>query len=540
MYSVLSFFEILTFVGNISVSLAFLIASRAPIQRLWAIFCVAASLLGLGVFMAIQAQQPGDALFWWQATHFLAIAIPALYLYFILSFLHHQSPVLLYAIASASAVLLVWHLVSDMLIAEVHVMFGGVYYFTATPFYRIFLVFLLACMLCGLALLLHARQHASTHTKRRKTTWVLIATIVGFMAGGMVFLPAYGIAIYPYFIHLVALAPLLAGYRIYSHQIQHFQLQTIGLQLFVVVFWIFILLRSFFMQYQSTGNYLNIILLILSGVISIYLVRTMMQVQESREHSERLARYLANANARLRELDRQKTEFVSMASHQLRNPIAAINGYSTMMVEQSFGVLPETFKQPLNRIVESGKRIAFMVDDFLNVSRMEQGKMSYNEQDIDLVSLIRKAAEEPRVIAEQKGLTYTVTVPKAPIHVMGDAGKLKQVFLNLIDNAIKYTSQGWVRVRVELSKEKKVVLISIQDSGIGVAPEEQDALFQKFNRASNANTATVYGSGLGLYIAREILKAHKGWVHIHSEGVGKGTTFTIELPIMSKQATDRV
>lgn len=264
--------------------------------------------------------------------------------------------------------------------------------------------------------------------------------------------------------------------------------------------------------------------------LSYLLIRSVNKEVQNREKGERLARYLANANARLRELDKQKTEFVSIASHQLRSPIAAIKGYTSMIVEGSYGKVNENLDEPLKRILESGQRIGVMVDDFLNVSRIEQGRMTYDMRRHDVCDIIHSVTKELQVVANEKGLRLEAGCSKKGFYVNADEGKLKQIFSNLIDNAIKYTPKGSITVTVQKLEKEQKILVKIKDTGIGIAPEEVPKLFQKFNRASNANEANVLGTGLGLYIAREIMKAHEGWIDVESEGLGKGSTFTVELP----------
>ncbi len=268
------------------------------------------------------------------------------------------------------------------------------------------------------------------------------------------------------------------------------------------------------------------------GGLSSLLIRSVNKEIENREKGERIARYLANANARLRELDKQKTEFVSIASHQLRSPIAAIKGYTSMIAEESYGKVPEHLTEPLHRILDSGQRISVMVDDFLNVTRIEQGRMTYDMRPHYVCDLINAVAQEQGVVIKEKGLELKVECgePKS-IVVKADEGKLKQIFSNLLDNAIKYTQKGSITVTVERVESEHKVLVRFKDTGIGIAREEISNLFQKFNRASNANEANVLGTGLGLYIAREIMKAHEGWIDVDSDGVGKGSTFTVELPV---------
>ncbi len=297
------------------------------------------------------------------------------------------------------------------------------------------------------------------------------------------------------------------------------------------------LLALFFVRSIFELMFMLIVLVVLT-ILSSLLLHQISQEIEYREKGERLARYLANANARLRTLDKQKTEFVSIASHQLRGPIAAIVGYASLTRDGSYGKVPKGLSEPLSRIFESGKRISIMVDDFLNVTRIEQGRMSYNLRKSDIQDMVRKEVEELSVIGEQKGLEIALTSDvDEPVYVAADESKLSQVFQNLIDNAIKYTIEGSIKVHLKLSMASNRVLITVSDTGIGIAADELQNLFQKFNRASNANTVSVYGAGLGLYIAREIVKAHDGWIHITSPGVGQGTTFTVELPLYDEDNT---
>lgn len=312
---------------------------------------------------------------------------------------------------------------------------------------------------------------------------------------------------------------------------QLFDLRLAGVQVFVLALLTLILSQLFFVR--STPNlWLTIFTAALASGFGHVLIRTYQREQDNRKKGERLARYLANANARLRELDKQKTEFLSVASHQLRSPIAAIKGYAAMINEGSYGDVPPKLQEPVGRILESGNRIAIMVDDFLNVTRIEQGRLTYNRQRIELCELVRRAVDELRILAKNKGVALTLeTPPKAAHYIDADESKISQVISNIVDNAIKYTPKGFVTVFIEPHEEQKTVVVRVQDSGIGIPQEEISSLFQKFGRASNANEATVNGTGLGLYIAREIVRAHNGWIHASSEGVNKGCTFTIELPL---------
>jgi signal transduction histidine kinase len=326
---------------------------------------------------------------------------------------------------------------------------------------------------------------------------------------------------------------VILGYSIARYQT--FDLKVAGAEFFIIGI-LLLLFSMLFVRDVERLRYVILITFLLTSIIGFMLAKSVRNEMETIRKAEQLTRYLANANARLREIDKQKTEFVSVASHQLRGPIAAIKGYASMLTDGSFGAIPTPMEEPLGRILESGKRIALMVDDFLNVTRIEQGRMNYAMERHNLCDLVMSAIQELQILGEKKGLSFVfncgeIDSHKNPVWIIGDEGKLQQVFSNIVDNAIKYTPEGSITFSLRILSDHNAINISIKDTGIGIPKEDQEKLFHKFNRASNANEATVYGTGLGLYIAKEIIKAHNGWIHISSEGKGKGTEFTIELPL---------
>lgn len=239
---------------------------------------------------------------------------------------------------------------------------------------------------------------------------------------------------------------------------------------------------------------------------------------------------LERSNNRLRDLDQLKTEFVAIASHQLRAPVTAIKGYASLIIEGSFGNVPSSLSEAVSRIFESSKYMASSIDDFLNVARIEQGKMKYDLRSFDVTGLVKQTYTEFLPIAEKKKLQLTFA-DAAPFTAHADEGKTKQIITNILDNSIKYTPKGSVVISMRQDDVRKKVVISIQDTGIGISKEDGEKLFSKFARASNANSANVQGTGLGLFVAREMARVMGGDVRLESEGVGKGTYSTIELPI---------
>lgn len=240
---------------------------------------------------------------------------------------------------------------------------------------------------------------------------------------------------------------------------------------------------------------------------------------------------LAVTKEQVQVLDQRKSEFVSVVSHQLRAPITAIKGYSSMLLEESYGKLPAPVKEPIHRIFLSSKRVAEMVTDFLDLTKIEQGTLLYNFTSVDIAAVVADLITEYAHIAKKRGLTLDAVYPeREPCIATADESKIRQIISNLLDNALKYTEKGGVRVTLEKDGASGVVRVTVKDTGMGLSQDDVQNLFQKFMRGSRGQKQFTEGSGLGLYVAKKMLESHKGgklWVD--SEGVGRGSTFVLEL-----------
>lgn len=253
------------------------------------------------------------------------------------------------------------------------------------------------------------------------------------------------------------------------------------------------------------------------------------------KHSLELARLkqeLEGANVRLRELDKQKSEFLSFASHQLRTPMTAIKWGSGALLDGTYGDIPANLQEPVQSIFDQSSSMAVLVDDYLNVSRIEQGRMQYTFAPTDLVVLLKTVTAQMESGLRAKGLTLTTDLGEGRTMVWGDSGKLAQVFGNIIDNAIKYTPQGSINVSLRKLPEQGVAHIEIRDTGIGMDEATLHKVFEKFTRGDNAAEVNTAGSGLGLFIVKTFVEAHKGKVWPESQGIGHGNVFYVELPLL--------
>lgn len=314
------------------------------------------------------------------------------------------------------------------------------------------------------------------------------------------------------------------------------------LSTYFIVFGFIILTASQLLFITSTTNrILTIVTIGLSVGLSMLLFKNLKKESDQRLFIEKISKELEDskyrleesnlnlekANDKLKDVDKLKTEFVSLASHQLRSPLTAIKGYTSMLMEGDYGDLDPKAKDTVERIMESSNNLSLVVEDLLDVTKIEQGGMKYEMEKLDFTQLVSKTVRDLSITAKNKGLILNSTIDDKISHfVNGDEDKLRQVVINLLDNSMKYTKEGSIDISLETNENK--LLLKIKDTGAGISKETLGTLFQKFARGDGAKLNSS-GSGLGLYLVREIMDAHKGRVWVESEGLGKDSTFFVEL-----------
>jgi signal transduction histidine kinase len=319
------------------------------------------------------------------------------------------------------------------------------------------------------------------------------------------------------------------SFAILKHQL--FNIKVIATELLVFLLWIIILIRVVIADTLSE-SLVNGGLLTLTVVVGIFLIKSVIREVSQREKIELLAGDLQKANDRLRELDRQKSEFVSFATHQLRAPLTAMKGYASLILEGDLGKLSNDLRGAITRIYDSSNTLANIVDDYLNISRIELGSMRYTFEPVDLKDLLDNEVGELKPNIEKSKLCVNFHIDKTEKYmVSADKDKFKQIIANLVDNALKYTPAGCIDIsliKIGKGTERKIQF-SVKDNGIGIAPEVMPKLFAKFSRAENGTRQNIHGTGLGLFVAKQIIDAHHGKIWAESMGEGKGSTFFVEL-----------
>lgn len=329
---------------------------------------------------------------------------------------------------------------------------------------------------------------------------------------------------------------VFSAYAIIKYHL--FDIKVVATELFVTLLSIFIFLRMLLAE-SIEDKIINGVLFLLMVFFGIFLIRSVLKEVKQREEISRLAEDLRKANLELKKLDQLKSEFVSLASHQLRTPLTVIKGYISMIQEGSFGAVPENLKETLRKIYISNERLIGLVGDFLNLSRIESGKLQYLFQPINLEEITSSVYEEFKEVAKEKKLELTYEHPDAPLpQAMIDKDKFRQVIMNLLDNAVKYTKRGFIKLKISLDSSHPngiAILLSISDSGIGMNRDDLEMIFKRFSRGEQGFKANTGGLGLGLYLAKRIISDHGGEIWATSDGPGEGSTFWVRVPARAEQ-----
>ncbi|AJA06888.1 hypothetical protein TM7x_02915 [Candidatus Nanosynbacter lyticus] len=273
----------------------------------------------------------------------------------------------------------------------------------------------------------------------------------------------------------------------------------------------------------------------ISGELAVS-IRNSLSMEEINELNKSLQRRIDEAtkelrfsNRQLQRLDEAKNEFISMASHQLRTPLTSIKGYLDMMLEGDLGKISPTQRAVLREAFSSSERMVRLINDFLNVSRLQTGKFTIDKQSVDIAQILRDEVSLLKVVADQRSVEMVLKIDKKIPSLAFDSEKIRQVMLNMIDNAIYY-SNPHKKVVITLKSSGKMIEFSVKDSGIGVPKSEQANLFGKFFRGTNAKKRRPDGTGVGLFLAKKVILSHDGEMIFESEE-GKGSTFGFKLPV---------
>jgi signal transduction histidine kinase len=251
----------------------------------------------------------------------------------------------------------------------------------------------------------------------------------------------------------------------------------------------------------------------------------------------RLFREIAEKSEQLAEASRHKSQFLANMSHELRTPLNAILGYTELMADGIYGELPPRAAGVLERVQNNGKHLLALINDVLDLSKIEAGQLTLSLEDYALPDVVRSVVSATEGLANTKGLKFTANVAAGLPIGRGDARRLSQVLLNLVGNAVKFTDSGEVAIGAMV--EDGHFVLTVRDTGPGIAPEDQAKIFEEFQQVDNSNTRKKGGTGLGLAISRRMVEMQGGTISVNSE-LGKGATFRVTLPVRVKEAAEEL
>lgn len=258
--------------------------------------------------------------------------------------------------------------------------------------------------------------------------------------------------------------------------------------------------------------------------------KTWRSQQELEKKVEERTRQLTLALEDVNKISRRKSDFISSVSHELRTPLTSVKGYAAILLEEKLGALPEAVKERLKKINQHSDELVHMVNDLLDIARIESGKVTMKMEEQDLNALAASAIDLIAIQCKNKNIELASDIQKGIPHITADRNQIERVLINLLGNAVKFTPEkGKITLKARITKDK-MLQVDISDTGIGIPPEAAGAVFDEFYRVDNPINQQVKGTGLGLSLVKNIVEAHKGKIWVESK-VGKGSTFSFTLPL---------
>jgi signal transduction histidine kinase len=385
------------------------------------------------------------------------------------------------------------------------------------PAFFVFLFFIFIFMI--------ATVHSVAKAKRTKASSAFLAGVLLFYFLNVVFnitLPVFFGNTHLYFIgdYSTILLLILTAYAMLRFNL--FDVKVIATEILTLIM-LSILWSNILLSGTSTQLLVNTIVFLLSLGFGILLIRSVNREVIQREKLEELT-------DKLKDMDKQKNEFIAVAAHELRTPLAAVKGYTSMLIGGDAGELPGKAKEFLNEVGMSSERMVRLIDNLLDVGRIEEGRIVYQMGELNLKDVIDLAYTKFKKEAKLKNMKLTLDMAdnlKDRVHV--DKDRIHEVIGNLLSNAIKYSLEGEVKIKV-FNPDSHSIKVEVIDKGVGIPKDEQSNLFHKFYRAKS-NAAAVSGTGLGLYVSRLLIEKFSGKIGMESVE-GKGSTFWFELPVV--------
>lgn len=503
--------------------------------------------------------------FWWQFSWFILfnikseqsalalirigyagiIFIPIFFYHFFILFIDDKRKFDKFALYISYFITIIFEFIiffSNYFVSGLHKYFFGFY--PAVNFIHLIYLALLTYVLIRIIMMLNGylKNHDIITDLKAKQIKYLLPSMILYGLASFDFIANYGLEVYPIGFIFIVIFSLIIAYSIIKLQL--LDVKAIATEIFAV----FLTVVSF-IEIFSVSSVVDLIyrltIFIVTLIFAVLLIRSVLREVHRREEMEvlnkklnKVSKDLAVANKELKRLDESKSEFLSISSHQLRTPLTIIKGYSSMLMEGSFGKMSKPVKESMEKISVSTERLINLVESLLNISRIEAGRIEFTMEPVDLDAVAKAMVADFQDKAKARKLILKYSAEEKVPKVLADAQKIKDVVSNLIDNAIKYTKQG--EIMVGLHQEGTSVVFASQDTGIGMDADDIGRLFNKFTRGKESNKVNTEGTGLGLYYARVLVENMGGRIWVESPGKGKGSKFSFSLPMADKSRAKKI
>ncbi|MCX6724458.1 MAG: ATP-binding protein [Candidatus Staskawiczbacteria bacterium] len=510
---------------------------KAKTNKLWFLTTFSIALWSFSLGMEISSPNYSSALIWNKILNVGAIFIPIFYYHFTILFLEDEKNIREKIILIIGYFFALFFVLSNFFtkffVKGVPPGAGFNYWIEVGPLYYLFFGLFASYLIWSGFLFIQRRKGASL-IQKRQIDYILLALLFGAGGGITNFLPQL-FNVYPFGNYFVVLYVIFISYAALKHHL--FNGKVIAAELLTFSIWVLLLIKA--LLSESLQDFLlNGGILLIVIVFGILLIRSAIREVRQREEIEKLAEEIKRAyevekkaKEDLESLSTVKNQFLMTIQHHLRTPLTSMRGYADLLLSGTFGKVPKKIEEVIRKFETSTTGLIKMVNDFLDITQFQLGKQVVSLKDgVDLSPILEEIIGDMKLEADKKGINLALEKPEGACIIKADESKLKAALVNIFDNSVKYTKVG--SVKMMLKSESNKVRIEIEDTGMGIAKERLAKLFDNtFERTEEAKKTFSSGRGIGLYLSGQIIKAHNGKIWAESEGVGKGSTFIVELPV---------
>lgn len=484
----------------------------------WFLFNITSAIWSFGYFATINAPNHQFAYYSDWILHSAAILVPLFCLLSVISitknYYKHKIPV---SILSIAGLIFLISAPTNFFIRDVIPKANFNYVPDAGPLYIYFAGYFFIIVVYVLVVLYNAILSSKDSLEKRRLKFMFVFTAVGSIGGGSVFFLTFNVPFLPYPLILFPLFPLISIYAIF--RLQLFDVRVITTEAIVFFLWIFILIRTI-ISISLADIIVNSGLLVALVIGGVLLIRNVIKEVKLREQIEKLADDLQTAN-------QGQVNLIHVMNHQVKGHLGNAKNIFAELLTDDYGVMPEDSKPLLEKGLQEANLGVEYVQNILRGASAVTGTLPFDMKPINFKEIVESVFEKQKGYAQNKGLEISLDIKDGDYNITGDSVQLSEAVKNLIDNSVNYTEQGSIKVTLSVSDNVSFV---VKDTGVGISDQDRPKLFKSGGRGTDSLKINVNSTGYGLAFVKGVAEAHKGRVWAESEGVGKGSTFYMELP----------